>query len=536
MHLESDAPSPRRVPRWVGLALFSTLVFWYFLGSSAEAPNGDAAAPFMGAIRLIKGYGILDSKVMPGQTFLMVPFAVASRWVVRAVPDPARHFPLMILVTDLFPAIMTAGTAVIVYRAGLVLGYSAAAAVGAALVFALATPAAVYSKHFFPQTSEAFFLIAAIYGALVARRHTGVRAARRALVLSGLAFAACLLVKLVGIVCLPALALLVAGGAARGAGNDADAGGAARAPARWRLDRDAIARLLWWATPVFLLTLLYLPYNAAARGNAFNFGYGLERDAYWGFATNTFVGVHGLLFSPGKGVFWYAPVLALAIPGIARIARRDRVAAIAFVIACAAPLLFHAHWWAWHGDNAWGPRYLVPVMPVAALAATEMLRGPRRSARSWALPAALIASSAAIQILGGAFINNAYQTVTYDTVIPQYRPEHGANGPRDDEVHLHWIPEFSPLVGHLWLARHALRGDPASEYARDYPWRALRPDGEWAPRVPEPPPPLDYWVMRFPGLYPKGAGVTRIVAIATAAGLAIAAACLVRAVRAARAA
>jgi 4-amino-4-deoxy-L-arabinose transferase-like glycosyltransferase len=490
---------PRRLLGWPALALAGVLFFWYFATSTAEAPVGDAYEPFLGAIRMIRGRGLPESKVMPGQTFLLVPTAIVSKWVVDGVPDESRRFALLILVTALFPAALTAGTAGFLFRAARTIGHSTRSALFTALVFALATPAAVYAKNFFPQTAEAFFLLACVWSLLVARSKLDA-GARTPLVLSGLAYGALLLVKAIGLVYLPALAAFV-----------------------WFMRRDGfgLRRLAWWCVPALALALLYLPYNRATHGGAFDFGYGLERDAYWGFSTNTLVGLYGLLLSPGKGIFFYAPVLVLAAPGAVRLFRRDPAAAGLFLGAACGALFLHAHWWAWHGDNAWGPRYLVPALPLLVLLASETwspaaqarVRKRARVAAAAAL-GALVALSIGVQALGASFTNNAYQTMTYDTVIPQYRPEMGALGPRDDELHLHWIPEFSPIAGHLWLARHALRNDSASAYLADYPWRALRPDGAWAPSVTDPPPPLDYWLLRLPRTYASAAGLVRLLAAA----------------------
>jgi hypothetical protein len=103
-------------------------------------------------------------------------------------------------------------------------------------------------------------------------------------------------------------------------------------------------------------------------------------------------------------------------------------------------------------------------------------------------------------------------------VVPRYDPALGADGPKDDEIHVHTIPEFSPLAGHAWLLRHALRDDPPDAYQRDYPWRALRPDGAWAPRLPDPPPQLDFWLPRFPERYPSRRGTAALVAALAVAG------------------
>lgn len=522
-----DTIADARALRRVTFGAFLFLSCFYFLLSTGEPPKGDAYAPFTGAIHLIQGKGILASKVMPGQTFLLVPIAAFTQVVVRLLNDDASRWVVLVLTADIFPAAMTAASSAVLLRVALLAGFSLPLALFTMFVFALATPAAVYAKNFFPQPTETFFLLLTIWGLLVARRDSnadvaaapssGVRGRRRVpppLVLSGLAYGALLLVNVVAIAYLPVLAAFVF----------------------WlRRDGGGFARLLRFGAPALALALLFLPYNFAARGDAFAFGYAQGRDALWGFASPLATGLHGLLLSPGKGFFYYAPVLVLSIFGARALLSRDRALALLLLGVCGGALLLHARWWAWHGDNAWGPRYLVPALPLASLLAAESLRGmrPRRDARTAAV-AALIALSCGIQVLGGAFGNDIYQTTTYDTVIPRYRESHGANGPRDDELHLHWFPEFSPLVGHAWMLSHVVRGDGGAAYLADYPWRALRPDGEWAPRIPEPPPRLDLWVLRLPEKHPSARGLIGAIGVVALAGAIAGAAITVRALGAAR--
>jgi hypothetical protein len=514
------APSAREVARdRATLPLFVSLASVYFLFSAGLPPKGDAYLPLTAAIELVQGRGVMESRYMPGLSMLLVPIAFVANVVVPRLVEDASRWVALILIADLFPALVTAAAAAALYRLALALDASRGLALFSALVFALATPAAVYAKNIFPQSAETLFLTLTIWGLVAARRRSaGIGDARAPagplrtltdpLVLSGLAFGMLLLVKLVALVALPALALFV-----------------------WFLARDGrgAARLVRWGAPAAALSLLYLPYNAAAHGGPFAFGYADGRDALWGFATPLAAGAYGLLLSPGKGFFFYAPILVLAIPGAARLWRRDRALALLFLAIAAGWLVVHAKWWAWHADHAWGPRYLVPVLPIAALLTAESLRGFRPSfgAKTGAL-AALVLVSSGLQVLGASFAVDAYQVLTYDTVLPRYDPALQGDGPRDDEIHVHMIPEFSPLVGHAWLLAHAIRGDSADAYERDYPWRALRPDGAWAPVVAAPPP-LDFWLARFPAVYPSRRGAAAIVAAAAAAGAAGGIALLARA-------
>ena len=288
--------------------LFLSLFFLHFLLSTGEIPRGDAFSPFTGAISIVQGKGIPASKVMPGQTMLLVPIAWVTQTVVRAIDRDDPRWVAMILIADVFPALVTSGSALLLFRIARQIGHSPALSLFASLLFALASPAAVYAKSFFPQPTETFFLLGTLSGLLAARRAAGSDEAlsreRTGLILSGASYGALLLVKLVAIAYLPVflLFLLLA------------------FPASGRT-----RRVLSWVTPALLLALLYFPYNQASRGNPLAFGYGQGRDAFWGFATPLLAGLRwpvvrvergDAVTLPGLGqpAFDLAPELSRPVP------------------------------------------------------------------------------------------------------------------------------------------------------------------------------------------------------------------------------
>lgn len=77
-------------------------------------------------------------------------------------------------------------------------------------------------------------------------------------------------------------------------------------------------------------------------------------------------GLPGLLVSPRAGLFVYAPFALLALPG----ARAFRGEPIAVVLAAvpAIALVVYGGWFDWPASLAYGPRFLVPLLPLLALA------------------------------------------------------------------------------------------------------------------------------------------------------------------------
>lgn len=109
-------------------------------------------------------------------------------------------------------------------------------------------------------------------------------------------------------------------------------------------------------------------------------------------------GYYGLLLSPSASVLVYSPTVVLALAGLVVLARRD--AAAAWLLAAPALILF-VYYGAlvdWAGGRSYGPRYLVPVLALTAVAIAPLFV----AAPAWGRRAilAVIALSAAVQIPG----------------------------------------------------------------------------------------------------------------------------------------
>lgn len=111
----------------------------------------------------------------------------------------------------------------------------------------------------------------------------------------------------------------------------------------------------------FLAGLVLLYHNFIRYGDVFTSGYSYSGQA---FNTPLWEGVYGMLLSPGKGVFWYAPLLFVSVWKFPVFYRKNPRLAQAILLATAGVLLLYGRWWAWHGGWCWGPRFLVPILPL----------------------------------------------------------------------------------------------------------------------------------------------------------------------------
>jgi hypothetical protein len=229
-----------------------------------------------------------------------------------------------------------------------------------------------------------------------------------------------------------------------------------RRPAAWRLPLLGIAAAIGG----------HALYNLMRFGTPFETGYGAQA-SLGAFTTPLWVGAYGLLLSSGKGVAWFAPMMWLAPAGVAAMvrsrshsdaARRGddvRRAGWAIVAAWTVGVLLYGRFQHWAGDGSWGPRYLVPLLPLAAVAVAFALEGASRLRRraAWLLGVAgLVVTLGGVGIYFGAQMREAGD---YPYTLPL------------EDAHFmeasHWNPRFTPIAGH-WrmLARNTaehLRGE-----------------------------------------------------------------------------
>ncbi len=154
-------------------------------------------------------------------------------------------------------------------------------------------------------------------------------------------------------------------------------------------------------------------------------------------------GVLGLLVSPGKGLLWYCPIIFLLAIAGPRFFRRYGGLSIGLATTIAGFILLYGYVTYWHGDPAWGPRYLYGVVPFLVLPLGELLRWPKRSRKLvWTVTALVVLISFGIQF--SAVAVSPWRT--WYRVI-QYEEKQGYNWEWiAARYRYHWNIHESPLI------------------------------------------------------------------------------------------
>lgn len=209
----------------------------------------------------------------------------------------------------------------------------------------------------------------------------------------------------------------------------------------WRsLDgRTRLRLLIAAALPVLLWIAAIGWYNWSRFGSLTSFGYS-ESSLTLSMPLN----VLGLLFSPGKGLIFYSPLVVLGALGGVRLWRQDRWLA-ASLISFVALLTFVAGASTYWGDELWGPRYVVPaawalLVPIAwwcdSLVRKRVLVG-----------VAVVAF--AVQVVAVSAYYGQYVPVAQKLTGVQIYSERYGTTPEDLPFGIdppRWIPELSPLL------------------------------------------------------------------------------------------
>lgn len=348
-----------------------------------------------------------------GYPIAMAPFTAAGEAIGRVV-DEDQAGVVGRLVAGFANALVSALTAAVLLLAALRLGAPRPGAVVLALAYGLGTMAWPYSGSFFSEPLTALLLVTGVLAALRAADAGRLTDAG----LAGLLTGAAVLARPSAVVFVPIVGLYVAW-------------------TRWRragVPAGALAAGVFAAGALACLGLLALA-NWWRYGAGSDTGYGATP-----LDGSLAEGLYGLLLSPGKSVFLYAPVALVAVVAVPAAARR-RPAEVAMLAALIlANLAIFARFPYWHGDAAWGPRYLMITLPVTVLLVAPVLTGP-----GWRRAVAVAGAIGVVPALLGTLVGvNQYTAIVRERTAAAPAAD-GAPAYWDD---LHFSVRDSPLVGH----------------------------------------------------------------------------------------
>ncbi len=219
-----------------------------------------------------------------------------------------------------------------------------------------------YAKFGFNAPLGALCVLVGNYGAFV-----GTRLRRPAmLLLGGLGFGGALLVKHeLALVCLP-IGLWV------------------MVESDWQWP-TILRRGLWLGGPVLAALAITLYYNEVRFGNPLDTGYLRDETLASG---SLGAGLSGFLFSPGRSIFLYSPILIGGLVAAFDPRRRDARTTWLLLGEFVVLMTFYASLVNWDAERSYGARYLLPVIPLLVLPVAG------RIARSCALQLLLVVSVA----------------------------------------------------------------------------------------------------------------------------------------------
>lgn len=427
-----------------------------------------------------------------GQSLYEIPFYLAAQ---RLIPErTVNRKQLVQQAVSLSAPVIAALLAVQMILCTTALGFTRKTAFGMALLLGFGTMIWPYSKMLFRDPLQNLLLFSSITTLIMERRSSVNESSRRSffrrhlLIIAGILLGAGITVKETMVLFAPlAAAYAIIGRSSK------------------------VKRSLVFGIPVVAGCLICLIYNFIRFENCLDFGY-TGQTMQLGMTTPLPEGLFGLLFSSGRSIFLYNPVLVLAIPAIPAFFRRFPKEGLLLFGVCLVNILFISKYWTWGGSWAWGPRFLLIMVPLMILPIAVIMDQLRKDRLKKYIAILIVIVSIAVQIPGVTMHIAPYLSlIANDVKLFPLTYNEGASI-RNDLIHVDFIPQFSPLWGLSWTLKHSLtlpfldRSTIRENMKNDCPWGTI--SSHWIPENPDkalgmgPDLLITVWKQTRPGIFP----------------------------------
>lgn len=225
--------------------------------------------------------------------------------------------------------------------------------------------------------------------------------------------------------------------------------------------------LLCFLVILGVLLILVGVLNYLRFGSFSEFGYGTH---YETFSLNKgWTGLVGLLLSPGKGLFFYFPAIVF-LPIAIKFSLRENIGLsfltiyiLGVVWLYFGTLEVNGESRFWSGAIAWGPRYLVPALPLVVILLGGLLKYARNVKTRYFIQIPLILSCIAGFVVN---LNGVLVWSEYGTLYAWDKERLGSNAL---EI-MTWDSKYSPINLHMKILGEGYVSNIPVEAYRDTAW------------------------------------------------------------------
>lgn len=370
--IQGDRKPVKRLPSGVVLFLFSLSVYLFTMGGRLYSPDCEImfrttesiVERFETSIEPLEGFATRQgvngreyAQYGIAQSVLAVPLYLAGKALSAVVGeqflhtlrlDTIQYYPLTLSAytkrfgVSFYNLFVTALTVALVFALTRRIYKSEKVGIICALLYGVGTVALPQSKPFYSEGTAALFLLLCFFIQCRGNLNTWD------FLFAGCGMGMAILTRVDSVVAFPALGFFSLYRAFDGVWHRRAALG------------KGLIRLLAFALPVILAVVFIAGYNNYRFGSVAATGYE-DQDEGIQFGTPILVGLYGQLFSAGKGLFIYSPVLVLLLWAVPRFVRKFPLEGLIILGVSLAYILVMSKWLNWAGGWCWGPRHIFQV-------------------------------------------------------------------------------------------------------------------------------------------------------------------------------